>query len=113
MYQACDMFEKFQIAVHIIRKQPIVMLPLLLELTGSQGGQAGMPVFHFAFPGRRGWDLTKLPKSMVKNLCWVHGSCFWPARILMTSPAFSMEENASRVTTRLPQWHLYASRVRA
>lgn len=46
------MFETFQIAVHIIRKQPLVMLPLLLELTGSQGEQARMPAFHFAFPGR-------------------------------------------------------------
>lgn len=78
MYQACDMFEKFQIAVHIIRKQPVVMLPLLLELTGSQGG-ARMPAFHFAFPGRRGWDLAKLPKSTVKTPCWVHSACFWPA----------------------------------
>lgn len=106
------MFEKFQIAVHIIRKQPTVMLPLLLELAGSQGG-ARMPTFHFAFPGRRGWDLAKLPKSTVKNPCWVYGACFWLALILMTSPAFSMEESTSRVTMRLPQWHLYVSRVRA
>lgn len=113
VYQACDMSEKFQKAVHVIRKQPIAMLPLLLELTGSQGGQARMPTFHFAFPGRRGWDLAKLPKSTVKNPCWVQGACFWPALILMTSPAFSMEESASRVTTRLPQWHLSGSRVRA
>lgn len=95
------MFETFQIDVHIIRKQPIVMLPLLPELTGSQGGQARMPTFHFAFPGRRGWDLAKLPKPTVKNPCWVHGACFWLARILVTSPAFSTEESASRVTTRL------------
>lgn len=78
VYQACDMFEKFQIAVHIIRKQPVVMLPLLLELMGSQGG-ARMPIFNFAFPGRRGWDLAKLPKSTVKTPCWVHDACFWPA----------------------------------
>lgn len=112
------MFEKFQIAVHLIRKQPVVMLPLLLELTGSQGG-ARMPTFHFAFPGRRGWDLAKLPKSTVKTPCWVHGAFAFgllkaePALILMKPSAISMEESAIRVTTRLPQWHLYVSRVRA
>lgn len=37
MNQACDMFEKFQIAVHIIRKQPIVTLPLLLEQEAKEG----------------------------------------------------------------------------